>query len=658
MLRESHAVRRLAAGWLLLALLALGLSTACALLLVAARAPLPGGAIAPAALFRSTLVLHVGLAVVVWFLSGAAALWTLAAGGAAGLARRGALALAGGGVLAMVAAPFAGPAAPVLANYVPVLDSPVFLLGLGCFFAGIALCGLTSLRPLAARLRQPEPKTWRVAAAWSLPAAALALGMLAFFLVRDGLPHAAAGYEVLAWGPGHVLQFVHILLLMGAWTVLGERALGGSVAPRRLLLAMLALAALPLVAVPAIVAAFPIESAAFRHAFTALMAWSSWPAPLALGVLLLARLARAGRDAWRTPAALPLALSILLFMLGCALGASIRGESTMVPAHYHGTVGAVTLAYMALGYQLLAEFGRRPPHARRVRWQPAIYGVGLMVLASALAWSGSLGVPRKTPHADIIVHVILDNPAYFTAMGLAGLGGCLAVGGAALFVFNVAGALGGVRRARGAALPRRLRWAALSALGVLLASGLLTACLPGNDAAAPANDAPMRHAAQKRKEEVDRMFSDAVVLLNARQYQSAVDALHRVLELAPRMPEAHVNMGFALIGLQRYEAARDSFQVAIDLRSTQLNAYYGLAEALEGLHDLAGALGAMRTYVHLSKPDDPFLAKANSAIWEWEAELQKIRGNPPADSSQPPQVALPENGKNGIAYPIREKRFD
>ena len=118
-----------------------------------------------------------------------------------------------------------------------------------------------------------------------------------------------------------------------------------------------------------------------------------------------------------------------------------------------------------------------------------------------------------------------------------------------------------------------------------------------------------------------------VTLLNAKQFEAAASELHRVLELAPQMPEAHVNMGFAMIGVQRYAMARDFFNVAIDLNKHQLNAYYGLAVALEGLRDLPGALGAMRSYVHLSKADDVYQRKANAAIWEWEAELQKAQGN-------------------------------
>lgn len=128
-----------------------------------------------------------------------------------------------------------------------------------------------------------------------------------------------------------------------------------------------------------------------------------------------------------------------------------------------------------------------------------------------------------------------------------------------------------------------------------------------------------------RDDEVKRRFAQGVELLNARQFEAAASELHRVLELAPRMPEAHVNMGFAMVGLQRYAMAKDFFTVAIDLNNHQLNAYYGLAVALEGLRDLPGALGAMRSYVHLSKADDAYLPKANAAIWEWEAELKVAR---------------------------------
>jgi tetratricopeptide (TPR) repeat protein len=115
-------------------------------------------------------------------------------------------------------------------------------------------------------------------------------------------------------------------------------------------------------------------------------------------------------------------------------------------------------------------------------------------------------------------------------------------------------------------------------------------------------------------------------MLHAKQYEHALAALHRVLELAPEMPEAHVNAGFALLGLARYDAARDYFAAAIARRPSQANAYFGLAMALEAKGDLPAALGAMRSYIHLSRADDSYRTKARAAIWEWEQALGRHRG--------------------------------
>lgn len=125
--------------------------------------------------------------------------------------------------------------------------------------------------------------------------------------------------------------------------------------------------------------------------------------------------------------------------------------------------------------------------------------------------------------------------------------------------------------------------------------------------------------------ELSLYFDRAVRLLQEKNNKGALIALHRVLELEPSMVEAQVNMGYALLGLERANAAADFFLSAIELRPQQANAYYGLAVALEKTGDFAGSLGAMRSYIHLTTPDDPFLRRARSAIWEWEARLQEQR---------------------------------
>lgn len=120
--------------------------------------------------------------------------------------------------------------------------------------------------------------------------------------------------------------------------------------------------------------------------------------------------------------------------------------------------------------------------------------------------------------------------------------------------------------------------------------------------------------------EIDQRFQQAVIMLHAKRYDHAVTALHRVLELAPQMPEAHVNMGYAMLGLGRPAVARDFFESATALRPQQVNAYFGLAMAHEALGELPAAIGAMRTYLHLSPKDDPHARKAASALWEWESK--------------------------------------
>lgn len=645
-LQEHGDGRRLVGGWLLLALTALALSTLCAVLLIAARAPLSGEIAAAGELFRRALVLHVTFAVVIWFLACAAGFWTLAAGAATGILRWTALGLSAVGLAAMITPLFSAAAKPVLANYVPVLDHPVFLAGLALFVVGVAMSGFLSVGGILRRLK--DGQAWRLGGLLSVIVAAFALAALIASMVQAGLPATPDGFEAVAWGPGHLLQFMHVLILMSVWSVLGERVTGKPVAPRRALAALFLLAAAPVLVAPVIYVSHPIGSLEFHRAFTLLMAWGAWPAAALLALRVAFQMVRLRHVATASTESAALSLSIALFLLGCVLGAMIRNDSTMVPAHYHGTVGAVTLAYMAMGYRLLPVFGASPGAGAMMRRQPVLYGVGLMILALALGWSGWLGVPRKTLHVDVIA----QYPAYFAAMGLAAVGGLLAIAGAALYVINIVRSL----RARttstltSAGVRRDVRLPALVlTVGLTVATGLLFAYWPSEvGTVAAGNEGKpgdlVAHVKSKRKEEIDREFAEGVRLLSARQYEAAASALHRVLELEPKMPEAHVNMGFAMIGLGKHAMAHDFFEAALSLRTRQMNAYYGLAVALEGMGDLEGALGAMRTYVHRSNPDDPFVRKANAAIWEWQEQLAQSRQ---AKQPGPPSVAaIPESRKD------------
>jgi len=184
-------------------------------------------------------------------------------------------------------------------------------------------------------------------------------------------------------------------------------------------------------------------------------------------------------------------------------------------------------------------------------------------------------------------------------------------------------------------------------VGGVLVLGFVLAALPwGPEPVALA--VRERPAAAAAAGTFDRDFRDGVGRLRRGDAAAAAAAFERAVRARPEVPEAHVNLGYALLALNRAAAAHRAFEHALNLRPGQANAYFGLAESLESQGDLALALGAMRSFVHLVGSDDPHRRRALSAIWEWEAALTQARaptesgGGPERDSSNGAARAAPD----------------
>lgn len=181
----------------------------------------------------------------------------------------------------------------------------------------------------------------------------------------------------------------------------------------------------------------------------------------------------------------------------------------------------------------------------------------------------------------------------------------------------------------------RRRALTITVLGTVLVGALIAlspATTPGTSKGAPLRFSDLLPLAQRPKPlgeaaqaTLKMRFEQGVAMLHMRQYEYAVTAFHEVLGIAPTMPEAHVNMGFALLGLEQWKAAADFFDSAIDLRREQLNAYYGLAIALEALGDMPGAIGAMQSYLHRAPTEDAYRKSAEAALWEWRERDRAAR---------------------------------
>ncbi|KPK04176.1 MAG: cytochrome C oxidase subunit I, partial [Betaproteobacteria bacterium SG8_39] len=108
----------------------------------------------------------------------------------------------------------------------------------------------------------------------------------------------------------------------------------------------------------------------------------------------------------------------------------ISGSNVRIPAHYHGSIVGVTLAFMGLAYLLLPRLGFAAVPPRAARWQLWLYAGGQLMHVAGLVWSGGYGVQRKVAGAA----QALRSTEEIIAMGIMGLGGLIAVIGGTLFL--------------------------------------------------------------------------------------------------------------------------------------------------------------------------------------------------------------------------------
>lgn len=428
--------RALASAWLALGITALALAGIFALLLVVARAPGTGALFPTQDFFRVALIVHVDQSVLIWFLAFGGVLWALAARPLPLLSWT-AFGVAATGCLLVAASPFLGAAGPLLNNYVPVLDHPLFVTALALFTLGVLLQLGAYLTRVREGLRWGDPIGVGTLTA-ALATLVAALSLLWTWANLTPVWEGKAFYEYLFWGPGHVLQFAYTQILLAAWIWL-VRAQGRSLPlGDGTLSALLVLGILPLLLVPLIHALYAPDSAETRLAYTRLMQWGNGLAAVPIGIAVLIALVRGEsvtKGAESAPVRRALTASLTLFAAGGFLSILIAGSNTIVPAHYHGSIVGVTLALMGLTYHLLPRLGFGTPAGRMARVQPWIYGGGQLLHIGGLAVSGALGIQRKTAGAA----QGLDSLAAKVSMGVMGIGGLLAVTGGILFVLVVMG---------------------------------------------------------------------------------------------------------------------------------------------------------------------------------------------------------------------------
>lgn len=427
---------KLTRGWLYLAIGSLMAGGILPLLLMAARVPGLYEHIPVGDMFRSALVVHVDLTVLGWFLAFAGVFFSINSTKRFVTLGWAALLLTTIGAIVFSLSPFFGAAEPLRNNYVPVINNRIFLTGLTLFGAGYSLLIIRSL--MSSRWTGDiNSGSWALRMGINTATLASLFAILALFASYSLIPNSITGqhyFELLFWGGGHVLQFTHTQLLLVAWLWLAAASGAFPSLKPRIVVLIFIIGILPLLATPFIYAAHEIASADHRVLMTSLMEYGNSIGPFVIGLTITIALFKFHSGSQeRSPLRIALIMSILLFATGGIIGLLISGINVTIPAHYHGSIGGIVLAYMGMTYYLLPKLGFNPPHLKLAKIQPIIYGSGQLMHVFGLALSGGYGVQRKTAGAA----QALDSIGAQIGMKIVGLGGLIAVIGGLMFAIVV-----------------------------------------------------------------------------------------------------------------------------------------------------------------------------------------------------------------------------
>ncbi|OGS95930.1 MAG: hypothetical protein A3H31_01435 [Gallionellales bacterium RIFCSPLOWO2_02_FULL_57_47] len=406
-----------------------------AILLVLSRTPYVQDIFPWVDFFHTALVVHVDLSVLLWFMAFAGVLWSLNSSsrfiGIGWLA----LVLASVGAAIIVLSPFVAVGKPLMSNYVPVIQSTFFFTGLIVFAVGVAVLVLRSL------IAVPSAGLWQggegsIRLGFYAASISTVFALAAFGWSYDIIPdvfESTQYYDLLFWGGGHVLQFTYSLLMLAGWLWLADACGAKIPLTPRLASAFLVLGLLPVFFIPVIYLSFAGDMGAYMEQFTQLMKIGGAFAPVPLGLAVLYGLGAAGSPPATKPQRAALLSSIVLFAVGGGISLAIGDSNTIITAHYHGTGGAISLAFMGLTIHLLPRLGYREPELKWATLMSYIYGAGQLLHIIGLLWSGGYGVQRKVAGAAQGLHGFAQT----AGMGLMGLGGLIAVAGGIMFLVVV-----------------------------------------------------------------------------------------------------------------------------------------------------------------------------------------------------------------------------
>lgn len=436
MLIEQLRENKLTTYWVRNAILSLGLAGIYSLILVLLRTPQLNNLFSNSTIFKSALVVHVNLTVLIWLLSITAAIWSN--NFKSSLFSTIYIIVAAIGTILIAISPFCGKHKAIMNNYIPMLENITFIFGLSLFSIIILLFAINILY---------EQFLYRKISLVIITSVLIFLGVWFCFVCSYYQLQELAKiveidiefyYELLFWSGGHLLQFLYTQILIIVWIILLETALDKKIKFQKFYTLLLLFNFV--ISLGAIAGHFlyDIIDSEFKIYYTNQMRYGGGIAPVLCLFLIIYEIFLSKRSI-SSSIFLPIfsvvkatiICSSSLFLFGGIIGLLISGINVTIPAHYHGSIVGISVAFMGFAYLIIA-----PAQQQCSKFCYAIYilTIGQILHITGLLLAGGYDVLRKAPEAEISSSAKLF-------MGIMGIGGVAAITGGLMFVWLCACAL-------------------------------------------------------------------------------------------------------------------------------------------------------------------------------------------------------------------------
>ncbi|TVS95951.1 hypothetical protein COM42_003250, partial [Wolbachia pipientis] len=371
--------------WIFLAVCALACSGLLSIIVIFLRLPFISSFIPSAQyIFDNALVIHVNLSILVWMCSIISLLFIINLQNTNSWFNF-SWVLSTLSMLLMFISAFVPNTEVIKSNYIPVLQNKLFLFGLGLFTTSILV------NAMLAYTSKKEVSFLSVGQIGLV--IILVSSFLCFVLAYQNMPpdlyHSDKNlfYEYLFWGSEHLLQFAFTQGMFLVYLIISDVSLASS---NKITILPLFINTILAIGAPFVYFVYPVDSAKLIQFFTWHMRIAGAVLPCFLIILVCCNIRTFTNDKSNY-----LLHSFLLFIYGDVLGVlTIEGNVT-IPAHYHGSVVGITIAFMNFIYWLLPKLNFKEVKSSMVRLQIYAYSVGHFLHITGLIWLGGYGALRK-----------------------------------------------------------------------------------------------------------------------------------------------------------------------------------------------------------------------------------------------------------------------